>query len=174
MDSVVDLGETDCEKYFNLPGNARVCRCNFSLEDLSEVKKADLTLITSIITYVCYKVAKRDKNIEVYLCGLKHTYRNVELDKYTIRIVMPKTVTFTSLDLNDIHKLDLEVITDGIKIAYENDAFVLEIGVYSKTNPYVVSQVSVCHMRISRLDVITDDNNDDVSEPIRRKRKMTR
>lgn len=175
MEPIIDLDETQCSQYLKLPRNAKVYRCNFKLDNLSDVKNEDVTLMTNIIAYVCYHVAKGDRNIKVILEAIKHYYRdNITLDKYIVRIDMPKDVVFTDMDLCGIHELNLELISDPIRIINGDTTTQLVIGVYSKSNPFVVEQVSVCHMRYTRLKLATYEAGDnDDSGPVKRKRKMT-
>lgn len=174
MEPIIDLDETQCSQYLKLPRNARVSRCNFQLDNLSDVRKEDVTLMTNIVSYVCYHVTQGDRAVKATFENTKfHFHDNIILDKYVVRIDIPKDVAFTDQDLCGIHELNLELISDPIRIIPGDTSTQLVISVYSKANPFVMEHVSVCHMRYKTLKLVSYDNDQDDSGPVKRKRKMT-
>jgi hypothetical protein len=165
------MDDVDQKKNLNLPENVKTFRCTFSLENMSEIKKEDMTLITHIISFSCYTIAQRHRNVDVFLTCVTSVYKEIKLEKYVLHIILPKNVAISSLDLAAIHQINLELISDAIVVTHRDDGISLEISVYSKSNPFVVENVSICHIRMTRLNIVTyqDDNE---SGHIKRKRKI--
>jgi hypothetical protein len=173
MEPIIDLDESQCSQYLKLPRNAKVYRCNFQLDNLTEARKEDVILLTNIVAYVCYHIAQGDRGVKATFESTKYHFHDIILDRYVVRIDIPKDVVFTDQDLCGIHELNLELISDPIKIINGDASTQLVISVYSKANPFVMEHVSVCHMRYKTLKLVSYDTDQDDSGPVKRKRKMT-
>jgi len=165
-----DHDEKACGGVLVLPSNAQVMRTNFSLSEMKAVQPEDIDLVTKVISYCAHKIAKKHQSVKVWIDTHRETYLSVKLFKYLLQIQMPRDITLpNSHQMNAIHALSLELITDPIAPKITDDGIVLEVQIYSHKNPYTIEYKSITHIQIKSL-VLTHPEQD-VSGAVKRSRK---
>ena len=170
----MDFDEDECAGLVKLPPNAKICRTNFSLSNMKEIEKADLLLITNIISYCSHHIATKDDQVKAYVTTSKTSFKGQKLVKYVLFIEMPVTIKPGSRDLNEIHFLGLHLMPDSILVVRGDNYTALEVKVYSHSNPYVTEDISLTRMNLKKLKFASFVDDDDLRPgPIKRKRKSS-
>lgn len=167
----MDVGDTTCRKHMKLPENC-VCRCNFSLEDMSDIQKIDIGVCTRVVTYVCFNIAQRHQKISTFISVTRHVYEDVKLCKYVVQMELPKDVVLKSDAFAAIHEINTDMITEPVTIRFSNDKIVLEVSIFSMSNPFVVEHTSITHIKLNHLRLVSYETKDEFGGVKRKRKKL--